>query len=259
MSDLITHSAAKLAELLAASEVSSTEVTQAHLDRIAAVDGDVNAFLHVNAEEALAVAADVDARRAAGEELHELAGVPIAIKDLIVTKGQPTTAASKILEGWMSPYDATVIKKIRAARMPMLGKTNLDEFAMGSSTEHSAYGPTRNPWDLDRIPGGSGGGSAAAVAAFEAPLALGTDTGGSIRQPGAVTGTVGVKPTYGAVSRYGAIAMASSLDQIGPVSRTVLDAALLQEVIGGHDPKDSTSLTDASTGLADAARLGNVK
>ncbi|PYI38301.1 Asp-tRNA(Asn)/Glu-tRNA(Gln) amidotransferase GatCAB subunit A [Arthrobacter psychrolactophilus] len=261
-SELIRSSAAEMAAKLASGEITSVELVQAHLNRIAEIDGGergIHAFLHVNGEEALAVAADVDARRAAGEELHELAGVPIAIKDLIVTKGQPTTAASKILEGWMSPYDATVIKKIRAARMPMLGKTNLDEFAMGSSTEHSAYGLTRNPWDLDRIPGGSGGGSAAAVASFEAPLALGTDTGGSIRQPGSVTGTVGVKPTYGAVSRYGAIAMASSLDQIGPVSRTVLDSALLQEVIGGYDPQDSTSLTDASTGLADAARLGNVK
>ena len=170
--DMIRSSAAAMAAKLAAGEITSVELVQAHLDRIAEVDGGergVHAFLHVNGEEALAVAADVDARRAAGEELHELAGVPIAIKDLIVTKGQPTTAASKILEGWMSPYDATVIERIRAARMPMLGKTNLDEFAMGSSTEHSAYGPTRNPWDLDRIPGGSGGGSAAAVAAFEAP------------------------------------------------------------------------------------------
>ena len=258
MSELITSSAAQLAAKLAAREVTAVEVTQAHLDRISEVDGAVNAFLHVNTDEALAVAADVDKAREAGEQLHELAGVPIAIKDLIVTKGQPTTAGSKMLEGWMSPYDATVISRIRAARMPMLGKTNLDEFAMGSSTEHSAYGPTRNPWDLDRIPGGSGGGSAAAVAAFEAPLALGTDTGGSIRQPAAVTGSVGVKPTYGGVSRYGAIAMASSLDQIGPVSRTVLDAALLQEVIGGHDPRDSTSLTDPVGSLADAARNGNV-
>ncbi|NKX49117.1 Asp-tRNA(Asn)/Glu-tRNA(Gln) amidotransferase subunit GatA, partial [Arthrobacter deserti] len=209
-----------------------------------------------------AVAGEVDAIRAAGGsragELHALAGVPIAIKDLIVTIGQPTTAGSRILEGWMGPYDATVIQKIRAARMPMLGKTNLDEFAMGSSTEHSAYGPPRNPWDLDRIPGGSGGGSAAAVAAYEAPLALGTDTGGSIRQPAAVTGSVGVKPTYGGVSRYGAIAMASSLDQIGPVSRTVLDSALLHEVIGGHDPADSTSLPDPVGALAEAARSGNV-
>ncbi|MDJ0357739.1 Asp-tRNA(Asn)/Glu-tRNA(Gln) amidotransferase subunit GatA [Paenarthrobacter sp. PH39-S1] len=267
MTELIKHSAATLAAMLAAKDVSAVEVTQAHLDRIAAVDGDadrgVHAFLHVNTDEALAVAADVDGRRARGgadaEDLHEMAGVPIAVKDLIVTVGQPTTAGSRILQGWHSPYDATVVKKLRTARMPILGKTNLDEFAMGSSTEHSAYGPTRNPWDLDRIPGGSGGGSAAAVAAFEAPLALGTDTGGSIRQPGAVTGTVGVKPTYGGVSRYGAIAMASSLDQIGPVSRTVLDAALLHELIGGHDPHDSTSLTDPSTGLVAAARTGNVQ
>lgn len=156
----------------------------------------------------------------------------------------------------MSPYDGTVTRKLRAARMPILGKTNLDEFAMGSSTEHSAFGPTRNPWDLTKIPGGSGGGSAAAVSAFQAPLALGTDTGGSIRQPAAVTGTVGVKPTYGSVSRYGVIAMASSLDQVGPCSRTVLDAALLHEVVGGHDPADSTSLTDPVGGYAQAARAG---
>ncbi|WP_171041329.1 Asp-tRNA(Asn)/Glu-tRNA(Gln) amidotransferase subunit GatA [Sinomonas susongensis] len=266
MNELIASTAAELAEKLAAKEVSSEEVTRAHLERIAEVDGGergVHAFLHVNTEEALGVAREVDSLRAAGgddaAELHPLAGVPIAIKDLIVTVGQPTTAGSRMLEGWMSPYDATVIKKIRAAKLPILGKTNLDEFAMGSSTEHSAFGPTRNPWDLDRIPGGSGGGSAAAVAAFEAPLALGTDTGGSIRQPGAVTGTVGVKPTYGAVSRYGAIAMASSLDQIGPVSRSVLDAALLQELIGGHDPFDSTSLTDSFDTLAEAARNGSVQ
>ncbi|MGP4032459.1 Asp-tRNA(Asn)/Glu-tRNA(Gln) amidotransferase subunit GatA [Pseudarthrobacter sp. 1C304] len=261
--ELIRSSAATLAAKLAAGEVSAVEVTQAHLDRIAAVDGKVHAFLHVNTDEALAVAAEVDAIRAAGgaaaEELHALAGVPIAVKDLIVTVGQPTTAGSKILEGWHSPYDATVVKRLRAAKMPILGKTNLDEFAMGSSTEHSAFGPTHNPWDLDRIPGGSGGGSAAAVAAFEAPLALGTDTGGSIRQPGAVTGTVGVKPTYGGVSRYGAIAMASSLDQIGPVSRTVLDSALLHQVIGGHDPHDSTSLPDPLEDLVAAASVGNVR
>ncbi|MBG6083901.1 Asp-tRNA(Asn)/Glu-tRNA(Gln) amidotransferase subunit GatA [Zhihengliuella flava] len=263
MTELINLSAAALAEKLRSGEVTSVEAVQAHLDRIAAVDGGergVHAFLHVNAEEALAVAAEVDAIRAAGgaeaDSLHPLAGVPIAIKDLIVTVGQPTTAASKMLEGWMSPYDATVIDKIRAAKLPMLGKTNLDEFAMGSSTEHSAYGNTRNPWDLDRIPGGSGGGSAAAVAAFEAPLALGTDTGGSIRQPGAVTGTVGVKPTYGSVSRYGAIAMASSLDQIGPVSRTVLDSAYLHELIAGHDKRDSTSLTDPVPALVEAAKAG---
>ncbi|KQN98774.1 glutamyl-tRNA amidotransferase [Arthrobacter sp. Leaf234] len=259
MTDLIHLSADVLARKLAAQEVSAVEVTQAHLDRIGAVDGAIHAFLHVNTDEALLVAAEVDKARADGDALHPLAGVPIAVKDLIVTKGQPTTAGSRILEGWQSPYDATVVKKLRAARMPILGKTNLDEFAMGSSTEHSAFGPTRNPWDLDRIPGGSGGGSAAAVAAFEAPLALGTDTGGSIRQPGAVTGTVGVKPTYGGVSRYGAIAMASSLDQIGPVSRTVLDSALLHEVIGGHDPHDSTSLTDPVGALVEAARMGQVE
>ncbi|RJT80852.1 Asp-tRNA(Asn)/Glu-tRNA(Gln) amidotransferase subunit GatA [Arthrobacter cheniae] len=259
MTDLIHLSAHSLAQKLASKEVSAVEATQAYLDRIDAVDGAINAFLHVNTDEALLVAAEVDKARSDGDTLHPLAGVPIAVKDLIVTKGQPTTAGSKILEGWQSPYDATVVKKLRAAKMPILGKTNLDEFAMGSSTEHSAYGPTRNPWDLDRIPGGSGGGSAAAVAAFEAPLALGTDTGGSIRQPGAVTGTVGVKPTYGGVSRYGAIAMASSLDQIGPVSRTVLDSALLHEVIGGHDPHDSTSLTDPVGALVEAARMGQVE
>src|SRR5919106_1659263 len=261
--ELIRNSAAQLAKKLAAGEVSAVEVTQAHLDRIAAVDGGdrgVHAFLHVNTEEALAVAAEVDSIRASGgaaaEELHELAGVPIAVKDLIVTVGQPTTAGSKILEGWYSPYDATVVEKLRAAKMPILGKTNLDEFAMGSSTEHSAFGPTRNPWDLDRIPGGSGGGSAAAVAAFEAPLALGTDTGGSIRQPGAVTGTVGVKPTYGGVSRYGLVALANSLDQAGPVTRTVLDAALLHEIIGGHDPLDSTSIDQPLPPVVDAVRQG---
>ncbi|MCI9888714.1 Asp-tRNA(Asn)/Glu-tRNA(Gln) amidotransferase subunit GatA [Micrococcales bacterium 31B] len=251
--------AAHLAEHLRAKEISSVEATQAHLDRIAEVEGEVNAFLHVNTEEALAVAAQVDQRRAAGDELHPLAGVPIAVKDIVVTKGQPTTAGSKILEGWMPPYDATLVTTLRAAGLPMLGKTNLDEFAMGSTTERSAYGPTRNPWDLDRIPGGSGGGSAAAVAAFEAPLAVGTDTGGSIRQPAAVTGSVGVKPTYGGISRYGLIAMASSLDQAGPCARTVLDAALLHELLGGHDPRDSTSLPDALGDLVGAAQRGEVQ
>lgn len=259
MTDLTRLSAAQLAEKLTSREVSAVEAVQAHLDRIGEVDPAINAFLHVNTDEALLVASEVDKERSLGDAMHPLAGVPIAVKDLIVTKGQPTTAGSKILEGWHSPYDATVVRRLRDAKMPILGKTNLDEFAMGSSTEHSAYGPTRNPWDLDRIPGGSGGGSAAAVAAFEAPLALGTDTGGSIRQPGAVTGTVGVKPTYGGVSRYGAIAMASSLDQIGPVTRTVLDSALLHEVIGGHDPHDSTSLTDPVGALVEAARNADVK
>jgi aspartyl-tRNA(Asn)/glutamyl-tRNA(Gln) amidotransferase subunit A len=253
--DLIRLSAADLAGKLAAGEVSSVEATQAHLDRIAAVDGDVHAFLHVS-QTALADAAAIDARRAAGEQLHELAGVPVAIKDVLCTIGMPSTAGSKILQGWIPPYDATPVALMKAAGLIALGKTNMDEFAMGSSTEHSAYGPTKNPWDFTRIPGGSGGGSAAAVAAFEAPFALGSDTGGSIRQPAAVTGSVGVKPTYGGVSRYGAIALASSLDQVGPVSRSVLDAALLHDVIGKHDPRDSTSLTDVWPSFAAAARTG---
>ncbi|MFZ4896212.1 Asp-tRNA(Asn)/Glu-tRNA(Gln) amidotransferase subunit GatA [Plantibacter sp. Mn2098] len=255
MTDLIRLTAAELSAKLSSGEVSSVEATQAHLDRIAQVDGDVHAFLHVS-DNALTVAADIDARRAAGEQLGELAGVPLAIKDVLVTTDMPSTSGSKILEGYMSPFDATVVARSRAAGLVPLGKTNMDEFAMGSSTEHSAYGPTHNPWDLDRIPGGSGGGSAAAVAAFEAPIALGSDTGGSIRQPAHVTGTVGVKPTYGAVSRYGAIALASSLDQVGPVSRTVLDAGLLQDVIAGHDALDSTSLKDAWPSMAAAAREG---
>ncbi|MEZ0447251.1 Asp-tRNA(Asn)/Glu-tRNA(Gln) amidotransferase subunit GatA [Cellulomonas sp. ICMP 17802] len=256
MSDLTRLSAAALAEKLGAKEVSSVEATQAHLDRIADVDGAIHAFLQVSGEAALAAAADVDARRAAGESLHALAGVPIAVKDVVVTKGLETTAGSRILEGWIPPYDATLVERIKAAGLPILGKTNMDEFAMGSSTEHSAYGNTHNPWDLDRIPGGSGGGSAAAVAAYEAPLAIGTDTGGSIRQPAAVTGTVGVKPTYGGVSRYGLIALASSLDQAGPVTRTVLDSALLHELIGGHDPRDSTSIDEPLPPLVAAARQG---
>ncbi|MCX6503152.1 MAG: Asp-tRNA(Asn)/Glu-tRNA(Gln) amidotransferase subunit GatA [Microbacterium sp.] len=255
MTDLTRLSAADLAAKLASREVSSVEATQAHLDRIAAVDGDVHAFLHVS-EHALQAAADIDRRRAAGEELGPVAGVPLAIKDVLVTTDMPSTSGSRILEGYMSPYDATVVARSRAAGLVPLGKTNMDEFAMGSSTEHSAYGPTHNPWDLDRIPGGSGGGSAAAVAAFEAPLALGSDTGGSIRQPAHVTGTVGIKPTYGGVSRYGAIALASSLDQVGPVTRSVLDGGLLHDVIAGHDPHDSTSLDEAWPSFAAAAREG---
>jgi len=255
VTDLTRLAASELAALLASREVSSVEVTRAHLDRIAAVDGDVHAFLHVS-DSALAAAAAVDAARGDGAALGPLAGVPVAIKDVLCTHDMPSTAGSRMLEGWVPPYDATPVARMRAAGLVPLGKTNMDEFAMGSSTEHSAYGPTRNPWDLDRIPGGSGGGSAAAVAAFEAPIALGSDTGGSIRQPGAVTGTVGVKPTYGGVSRYGAIALASSLDQVGPVTRNVLDAALLHDVIGGHDPRDSTSLTDVWPSFAEAAREG---
>lgn len=255
MTDLTRLTAAELASSLASREISSVEATRAHLDRIAAVDADIHAFLHVS-DHALEVAADIDARRAAGDDLHELAGVPLAIKDVLVTTDMPSTSGSRILDGYLSPYDATVVARSRAAGLVPLGKTNMDEFAMGSSTEHSAYGPTHNPWDLDRIPGGSGGGSAAAVAAFEAPLALGSDTGGSIRQPAHVTGTVGLKPTYGGVSRFGAIALASSLDQVGPVTRTVLDAGLLHDVIGGHDPHDSTSLAEDWPSFADAAREG---
>ena len=254
MTDLTRLTAADLAAKLASGEVSSAEATEAHLARIREVDGDVHAFLHVS--DSAAVARSIDERRAAGEQLHALAGVPLAVKDVLVTTDMPSTSGSKILEGYMSPYDATVVARSRAAGLVPLGKTNMDEFAMGSSTEHSAYGPTRNPWDLDRIPGGSGGGSAAAVAAFEAPLALGSDTGGSIRQPAHVTGTVGFKPTYGGVSRYGSIALASSLDQVGPVTRTVLDAGLLHDVIGGHDPHDATSLTTDWPSFAAAAREG---
>jgi aspartyl-tRNA(Asn)/glutamyl-tRNA(Gln) amidotransferase subunit A len=252
----VRRTAAELAGALAAGDVSSIELTEAHLDRIDEVDGAVHAFLHVDREGALAAARDADERRAAGSPASALDGVPVAVKDVLATKGLPTTCGSRILEGWVPPYDATVVARLRAAGLPILGKTNMDEFAMGSSTEHSAYGPTHNPWDLDRIPGGSGGGSAAAVAAFEAPLAVGTDTGGSIRQPGAVTGTVGVKPTYGGVSRYGLVALANSLDQAGPVTRTVLDAALLHEVIGGHDPADSTSVDQPVPPVLEAARRG---
>jgi aspartyl-tRNA(Asn)/glutamyl-tRNA(Gln) amidotransferase subunit A len=210
----------------------------------------------VDTDGALEAAKAVDAARAAGTELGPLAGVPLAMKDVVVTKGLPTTAGSKILEGWRPPYDATITRRIKDAGIVMLGKTNMDEFAMGSSTENSAYGPTHNPWDLERIPGGSSGGSSAAVAAFEAPLAIGTDTGGSIRQPAAVTGIVGHKPTYGGVSRYGLIAFSSSLDQAGPFGRTVLDTALLHEVIGGHDPCDSTSIQAPVPRVAAAAREG---
>ena len=250
--------AAELAGKIAAGEITSEDATKASLDRIEAVDGEIHAFLHVDRDGALATARDVDARIAAGEKLGPLAGVPIAVKDVLATKGMPTTCGSKMLEGWVPPYDATVVERIRTAGMPIVGKTNMDEFAMGSSTEHSAYGPTHNPWDTDRIPGGSGGGSAAAVAAYEVPLAVGTDTGGSIRQPGAVTGTVGAKPTYGGVSRYGLVALASSLDQAGPVTRSVLDAALLHEAIGGHDPMDSTSIDQPVPDLVAAAKRGDV-
>lgn len=257
MSELIRRDAATLGAQIAAKEVSSTEVTQAHLDQIAGTDERFNAFLHVAADSALETAARIDAAVAAGETLPSpLAGVPLALKDVFTATDMPTTAGSKILEGWRSPYDATVTAKLRAAGIPILGKTNMDEFAMGSSTENSAYGPTRNPWNTERVPGGSGGGSAAALAAYQAPLAIGTDTGGSIRQPAALTATVGVKPTYGTVSRYGLIACASSLDQGGPCARTVLDTALLHQVIAGHDPRDSTSVDAPVPDVVGAARAG---
>jgi aspartyl-tRNA(Asn)/glutamyl-tRNA(Gln) amidotransferase subunit A len=259
MSDLIRLNASELVALLAKREISSVEVTQAHLDQIAKVGDSVHSFLHISGESALATAKDVDSKRAAGEQLADLAGVPIAVKDNLTTTDAPTTAGSKILEGWLPPYDATVVTKLRNQLLPILGKTNLDEFAMGSSTEFSAYGPSKNPWDLTRIPGGSGGGSSSAVSSFQAPLAIGSDTGGSIRFPGAVTGTVGIKPTYGAVSRYGLIALASSLDQIGPVARNVLDAAYLQDAIAGHDPHDSTSLSGSLGSMVEAAKRGSLK
>jgi aspartyl-tRNA(Asn)/glutamyl-tRNA(Gln) amidotransferase subunit A len=259
VTDLTRLTAAATASAVAAGDVSAVEVARAHLDRIGAVDDRVHAFLHVDTEGALAAAAAVDSARAAGQPLSALAGVPLALKDVMTQKGIPTTCGSRILEGWRPPYDATVTARLKAAGVVILGKTNMDEFAMGSSTEHSAFGPTHNPWDLERIPGGSGGGSAAAVAAFEAPLAIGTDTGGSIRQPAAVTGTVGVKPTYGAVSRYGLVALASSLDQAGPCGRTVLDTALLHSVIAGHDPHDSTSLDVPVPDVVGAARRADVK
>ena len=257
--DLIRQSASVLAAAISEGEISSLEVTKAHLARIAEVDEKVHAFLHVTSEAALAAAELVDEKRRSGAKLGALAGVPIAVKDVLTMRGVPTTCGSKILEGWRPPYDSTVVARLRAADMVILGKTNMDEFAMGSSTEHSAYGPTHNPWDLTRIPGGSGGGSAASLAAFEAPLAIGTDTGGSIRQPAAVTGTVGVKPTYGGVSRYGLVALASSLDQAGPCARSVLDAALLHSVIAGHDPRDSTSINAPVPDFVGAANRGDVR
>ncbi|MEJ6573987.1 MAG: Asp-tRNA(Asn)/Glu-tRNA(Gln) amidotransferase subunit GatA [Actinomycetes bacterium] len=255
----IHSTAAEMAIALAAKEISSVELTQQHLDRIASVDDKIHAFLHIDNDGALQQAAAVDAKRASGESLSPLAGVPIAVKDILAQKGVPTTAGSKILEGWRPPYDSTVVAKLKAAGVVILGKTNMDEFAMGSSTENSAYGTTQNPWDLTRTPGGSSGGSAAAVAAFEAPLAIGTDTGGSIRQPAALTGIVGVKPTYGGVSRYGVVAYSSSLDQVGPFARTVLDTALLHEAIAGHDERDSTSINAPVPQVVAAAKRLDVK
>src|SRR4029453_12618017 len=256
--DLTRRTAVELAGLMTSGQASSVEITQAHLDRIAAVDGAVHAFLYVDDDGALAQARAVDERRAAGEVLGPLAGVPLALKDVLAQKGVPTTAGSKILQGWRPPYDATTVARLKAAGVVILGKTNMDEFAVGAATEISAYGTTHNPWDLSTEPGGSGGGSSAALAAFEAPLAIGTDTGGPTRQPGSLTGTVGVKPTYGGTSRYGVIALASSLDTPGPCARTTLDAALLHEVIAGHDPLDSTSIDQPGPAVGGAAGGGSV-
>ncbi|HUN37485.1 MAG TPA: Asp-tRNA(Asn)/Glu-tRNA(Gln) amidotransferase subunit GatA [Trebonia sp.] len=256
--ELTRKTATELAAAIAAGEVSAVEVTQAHLDQIAATDGKVKAFLHVATNEALAQARAVDEKRARGESLGALAGVPVAVKDLFATAGLPTTCGSKILQGWVPPYESTVTARLRAADAVLLGKTNMDEFAMGSSTENSGYGPSHNPWDLAKVPGGSSGGSAAAVAAFEAPLSLGTDTGGSIRQPAAVCGIVGTKPTYGGSSRYGVVAFASSLDTPGPFGRNVLDTALLHQVMSGHDPMDATSIDAPVPPVVEAARHGDV-
>ena len=244
------RTALEISEAVRSKQVSARAAVEDSLAAIEARDGELHVFLHVDAEGARARADDLDRRLAKGEELGPLAGVPVALKDNMCTRGVPTTAASRILEGWLPPYNATVVDRLLDAGAVVVGKTNLDEFAMGSSTENSAWGPTRNPLDPSRVPGGSSGGSSAAVASGMVPLALGSDTGGSIRQPAAFCGVVGVKPTYGAVSRYGLIAFASSLDQIGPISTTVADSALVMEVIGGHDPADSTSLSDPPFELA---------
>jgi aspartyl-tRNA(Asn)/glutamyl-tRNA(Gln) amidotransferase subunit A len=248
------QSATELLSLLRRGERTAEALTRQYLDAIRRLDPSVRAFLSVDEQGALSQAQSVDARRRQGQPLGALAGIPVALKDVLCTRGQPTTCASKILQHFRPPYDAHVVTQLRAADAVLLGKTNLDEFAMGSSTENSAFQVTRNPWDLERIPGGSSGGSAAAVACGEAPLALGTDTGGSIRQPASMCGVVGLKPTYGRVSRFGLVAYGSSLDQVGPFARSVGDAALLLEAIAGHDPRDSTSVdrpVPAYTGIVD--------
>ena len=258
MSDELLLTAAEAGRLIARRELSSRELTRACLERVRAVEGAVHAFVRISDDAALKRAEEIDRRIAAGENLGPLAGVPLALKDIVCTRGEVTTCCSRILEHYVPAYDATVVQRLRQAGVVFLGKTNMDEFAMGSSTENSAFGPTHNPWDLERVPGGSSGGSAAALAAMEAPLAVGSDTGGSIRQPAAFCGITGLKPTYGRVSRYGLIAFASSLDQIGPMTRDVRDCALLLQVLAGHDPMDSTSVPAEAPDYA-AALDGDVK
>ena len=248
--------ATEIAEKVSSGEVSARSVVEHHIETINKIESDVNAFNLVTAEQALIDADEIDSKIASGETLGPLAGVPISIKDNLCTRGVETTCSSKILEGWKPPYNATVIEKLKEAGAVVMGKTNLDEFAMGSSTENSAFGPTRNPHNLELVPGGSSGGSAAAVAAGFSPLALGSDTGGSIRQPAALCGVVGVKPTYGRVSRYGLVAFASSLDQVGPFANTVSDAALTLEVISGHDPRDSTSIPEKPLNISEVLNQG---
>ena len=242
MAQLAELTAHQALEGLHAGELTAVELTRGVLDHLEASEPQINAFISVDADGALARAADVDRRRHAGEPLGALAGVPLAIKDVLCVRGGRTTCGSGILADYVAPYDATAVARVRRADAVIIGKTNMDEFAMGSSTENSHFGPTRNPVDIERVPGGSSGGSAAAVAADETILALGSDTGGSVRQPAGYCGVIGLKPTYGRVSRYGLVAYASSLDQVGPVTKTVADAALLLEVIAGVDPRDATSV-----------------